>query len=266
MRIMRNDLPSAIPPSAIPMTARPILLPLFFFWVLTSALVRAEDPAVSIADLAGYQAALASEAESSAATAVTFRELWDHPQAHQGRLVQVEGRVARLFRQAGVGKFPPLAEAWITSPVGDPTCLVFPTDSGRSMPTPGDRVRFVGTFLRRITYKGGDTDRVAPLVVGPGSPSVLDPASAASGEAFGPIFGGDHFGDWGIGLAATLGVLWVLLRRHLSRPPALDAPVGPSPMFLDGDDVDEGEIVDQGDHFDPPSGTHPFGADRDVDR
>ena len=258
-------LRSAIRQSAILIKPRPILLSFLFVSVFTSPLARGEDPAVSIADLAGYRAALGSKVNSTAATPVTFRELWDHPRAYQGRLVQVEGRVARLFRQASVGKFPPLAEAWITSPVGDPTCLIFPTDSGQATPTPGDRVRFVGTFLRRITYKGSDTDRVAPLVVGPRPPSVLDPASGASGEG-GSIFGDTLLGDWGIGLAATLGVLWVLLRRHLSRPSALDAPVGPPPTFLDGDDDDDEESVDEGDLFDPPPGAHPFGADHHVDR
>ena len=234
------------------MTARPILvggLILKLFIASTSA----DDSAVSIADFAGYQAALAATANPSDAPLVTSRELWDHPEAHQGRPVQVEGRVARLFRQASVGKFPPLAEAWVTSPVGDPTCLVFPTGAGLSTPKPGDQVRFVGTFLRRITYRGADTARVAPLVVGPERPIVLDPASGPGGDGWGSIFGGDHLGDWGIGLLASVGVLWVLLRRHLSRPFDPIQPVGPPPTFLDGD-----EDID--DDLDPS------GADPHVDR
>lgn len=223
---------------------------------------RADDPVVSIADLAEYQSAITTKLTPSSITPVTFRELWDHPEAHRGQPVQVEGRLARLFRQPSVGKFPALAEAWITSPVGDPTCLVFPTSSGRTVPSLGDRVRFSGTFLRRITYRGSDTDRVAPLVVGPEPPSLLDPASTSSGEGLGPIFGGDHLGDWGIGLAASLGVLWILLRRHLTRPMIAAAPVGPPPTFRDGDDD---AIVDEGDLIDPPDGAYPFGADH-VDR
>ena len=197
---------------------------------------RADEPAVSIADLAAYQAAMAAGPAPSAVAPVTFRELWDHPQAHQGCPVQVEGRLARLFRQPAIGQFPPLAEAWITSPLGEPTCLVFPTSGPEPTgPHPGDQVRFVGTFLRRITYAGADARRVAPLIVGPPAPSVLAPGSAAGSVSFGPIFGGDHAADWGLGLAASVGVLWVLLRRHLARPfAALPAPVGPAPTFLDG--------------------------------
>ncbi len=232
--------------------------PSAFGWTLVvlcllagSSQLLADDSAVTIADFAGYQAALAAKANPSAAPLATFRELWDHPEAHQGRPVQVEGRVARLFRQASVGKFPPLAEAWVTSPVGDPTCLVFPTEPGRAIPKPGDQVRFVGTFLRRITYRGADTDRVAPLLVGPEPPTVLDPASGPGGDGWGSIFGGDHFGDWGIGLAASLGVLWVLLRRHLSRPLDPIQPIDPSPTFLDGDDdIDDDLEFSGADHVD----------------
>ncbi len=231
------------------MTARPILLTSLTLGTLLAS-TRADDSAVSIADLAGYRAALAAKADPSTAAPVTFRELWDHPEAHQGRPVRLEGRVARLFRQASVGKFPPLAEAWVTSPVGDPTCVVFPTEAGRAIPKPGDQVRFVGTFLRRITYRGADTDRVAPLVVGPEPPSVLDPAPASSGEGLGAIFGGRYLGDWGIGLVASLGVLWVLLRRHLSRPLDPIQPVGLPPKFHDGDDDDDPDSFGA-DHVDP---------------
>ena len=202
---------------------------------------RGDDPPpVSLADLAGYRAALAARPDPAVTSAVTFRDLWDHPEIHRGHPVRVEGRLARLFRQPAVGQFPPLAEAWITSPGGEPTCLVFPTGPGPAAPGPGpgDQVRFVGTFLRQITYPGGDAKRVAPLIVGGTSPAVVAAGSRAGTTPFGPIFGGDHLGDWGIGLAASLGVLWVLLRRHLGRPSELPTPIDPPPAFLDGGSAD----------------------------
>jgi len=216
---------------------------------LCSASSRADAPAVSIADLAAYQAAIVAGPTPTATTPVTFRDLWDHPQTHQGTLVRVDGRVARLFRQPAVGQFPPLTEAWITSPLGEPTCLVFPSGAGRSTPALGAQVRFAGTFLRLISYPGGDTKRVAPLIVGPGPPSDLDPAAAPGGPSFGPIFGGDHAADWAIGLAAALGVAGVLARRHLNRPLVVAPPVGPAPTFLDGD-ASQYEIPEEADDDD----------------
>ena len=59
-------------------------------------------------------------------SAVKFRDLWNRPDVFRGRRVTVEGRVVRIFRQGPVGSFPPLAEVWITSPAGDPFCVVFP--------------------------------------------------------------------------------------------------------------------------------------------
>ena len=113
---------------------------------------RADDPPVSVADLPAYQAALAARIDRESTPTVTFRDLWDHPEAHQGQPVRVEGRLARLFRQPGIGQFPALTEAWVTSPLGEPICLVFPSGSSANGPQLGDRVRFAGTFLRRITY------------------------------------------------------------------------------------------------------------------
>lgn len=207
---------------------------------LGAALAHAEDPPpVSLADLAAYRAALIAPSGPASPPTVTFRDLWEHPERHQGRLVRVEGRLARLFRQPAVGQFPPLAEAWITSPKGEPICLVFPTGPGSATPQSGDQVRFAGTFLRRILYSGGDGKRIAPLLVGPHLPSVLDAGSRSASDPFGPIFGGDHLADWGISLVVSLGVLAVLLRRHLSRPPEPVAPLDPPPAFLDGENHDD---------------------------
>ena len=215
-----------------------ILTVLFVAWIFRP--IRADDPPVSLADLADYRAALEARLDPAAVPLVTFADLWNHPETRQGRPVRVEGRVARLFRQPGVGRFPPLAEAWITSPRGEPFCVVFPTKPGSDAPRPGDQVGFVGIFLRRIAYQGGDTQRLAPLIVGPALPSVLAPGSTAATDRLGPIFGADHAADWGIGLMLGLGVVWFLLRRHLTRPDPLTPPVDPPPTFLDGDPFDPG--------------------------
>jgi hypothetical protein len=159
---------------------------------------RGQDDRLSLADLAGYRAALSGNATADDALSsdrpvrVGFRDLWDRPDSLRGRRVTVQGQVARVFRQGPVGSFPPLAEVWITSPAGDPFCLVFPLDR----PSPGDgqktgtafasvagdrpnagtpepagpdlgrTVRFTGTFLKMIRYAASDGDRLAPLVAG----------------------------------------------------------------------------------------------------
>ncbi len=195
----------------------------------------ADDGPLALGDLAAYHAAITGKIDSASTRPATFRELWDHPATYQGHPVRVAGRLARLFRQPGVGQFPPLVEAWVTSPLGEPTCIVFPTRPREPAPSLGDQVEFTGTFLRQITYQGGDTKRVAPLIVGPAVPDVLEAGSKPNAEPFGPIFGGDHAADWGIGLAVSLGVVWMLARRHLDRPIAVGPPIGPTPTFRDGD-------------------------------
>lgn len=160
---------------------------------------------LSLADLAGYRAALsgkptADDARSADPPAqVQFKDLWNRADVFLGRRVTVQGRVARIFRQGPVGSFPPLAEVWITSPAGDLFCAVFPqlgstddnhaetvtglqvvaggtafvpgekhVDSKRAAGTPevARTVRFTGTFLKMVRYAGGDGPRLAPLVVG----------------------------------------------------------------------------------------------------
>lgn len=212
---------------------------------------RADDPPVTIADLPDYRAALAAPVDPATATPATFRGLWERPEAFQGRAVRVEGRLARLFRQPALGRFPALAEGWITSPHGEPTCVVFPTGDGRAVPSTGQSVRFAGTFLRKVTYPGGDGPRVAPLVVGPAPPVATDgePSGSTSGEDVAIL----RRVDWGVGLVVGLAVLGVLLRRHLgSFLTAPAAPIGPTPQFLDGpeDDRDPFDPGDDG-HVDP---------------
>lgn len=153
---------------------------------------------LNLADLADYRAALDGKATAQNAQAdgaprvVRFRDLWDNSQAFLGRRVTIQGRVERIFRQAAVGQFPPLAEVWIVSPAGDPFCLVFaqhePTtgndqrdqknrpdvqsgkqkdqDIRRAVPEVGQTVRFTGTFLKMVSYVAPDGKRLAPLIVG----------------------------------------------------------------------------------------------------
>lgn len=142
----------------------------FVFSLIAPAWLMADDAALSLADLEAYRLALSAHPASSAPL-VRFRDLWDHSETYVGRPVRVEGRIARLFRQPKIGGFPPLVEAWVVSPAGDPFCLVFPQQEGATLPQIGVSVAFSGTFLKRIKYHGADTDRLAPLIVGPVVPS-----------------------------------------------------------------------------------------------
>src|SRR4051794_99344 len=87
-----------------------------------------EESPPGLADPPGYRAALEDRpGPEGPVAAVGFRDLWDHSQRYRGRRVRVDGRIVRQFRQAPVGLFPALTEAWMVSPAGDPFCLVFPT-------------------------------------------------------------------------------------------------------------------------------------------
>jgi hypothetical protein len=157
---------------------------------------------LNLADLPDYRAALDARPADDRAQAgdgpkpVQFRDLWNNSQAYLGRRVIIRGRVERIFRQAAVGQFPPLAEVWIMSPAGDPFCVVFAQhqplseglkrdqdqrpaaefdgrrreDTARSMPEIGQTVQFAGTFLKMISYAAPDAKRLAPLIVGPQPP------------------------------------------------------------------------------------------------
>ncbi len=199
--------------------------------VLLAARAVADDgpSPVSLADLDAYRAALASRADDRAAP-VTFRDLWEHPEKFAGRPVRVEGKLARRFRQDRVGEFPALVEAWVVNPAGDPTCLVYPDGPGRLGIEVGAEVRFSGTFLRKIRYRGGDEARLAPLVVGPSPPVAVVRAVEDlrwPGSAI----------DWTFGLGGSALILLFLLRRHLARPDPRPLTLDPPPRFLDGDDA-----------------------------
>jgi hypothetical protein len=188
----------------------------------------ADNGALSLADLPEYARALRGQPEHEGpAVSASFRDLWDQPDRYRGRRVKVEGRVARRFRQAAVGDFPPLEEVWITSPAGDPLCLVCPAPSGRPPTSSGALVRFEGTFLRRIEYPGGDATRLAPLIVGDQPPAIVGtPAPAPSRPHR------ESWIDWGVGLAIAALVALVLWRQHARKPPRRASPEA-GPEFLE---------------------------------
>jgi hypothetical protein len=193
-----------------------------------------DDSPLSLADLEAYRVALASKPDSTARS-VSFRDLWDRPEDYAGRTVAVEGRVARTFRQPRFGEFPPLVEAWVVSPPGDPFCLVFPQPEGRPALGVGAFVRFSGTFLKRIKYQGGDVDRLAPLIVGPRAPDAPLSAPVTAWKEWSSA-------DWMMAVGALLVVSLVLLTRHFSRPAVDSRPIEPPPSFVDGKSEIEGDF------------------------
>jgi hypothetical protein len=186
---------------------------------------REEDNRIGLADLAAYRTALSGRPTADDARAsdpparVGFRDLWQRPEAYRGRRVTVHGRLERTFRQAAVGSFPPLVEAWVFSPSGDPMCVVYPrpdasgadqatggSPSGSAhddrrdhpastpaAPAPGRMVRFTGTFLKMIRYAAGDGERLAPLVVGDRPPELQKAGEDKSESSATPSESGDIF-------------------------------------------------------------------------
>jgi hypothetical protein len=203
-------------------------LTLLILWP-SLALAQSDGP-LSIADLAAYRAALEpTKPDSTAPLQSTFRDLWDHPDDFRGHRVAVSGRVERVFHQGPVGQFPALAEVWVVDAATNPLCLVFPESPDAAAPKPGDEVRLEGTYLRRIRYRGGDVDRLAPLIVGPG-PGKVDRQAAPAG----PVPSKSPFE--GIVVAVLGGVVVLaLLRAHLRRPVERPIVDGPPPEFQDGE-------------------------------
>jgi len=200
---------------------------------------------LGLADLAAYRAALSGKTTADDAHAaepvppVTFHDLWYHPENWRGRRVQVRGTVARIFRQDAVGGFPPLAEAWLSTPQGDLFCTVFPT---AGVPDVGQKVTFTGRFLKTIRYAGSDQPRLAPWIVGDRPPSSAalapranEPAAAAAFRAIGsspepePEWErqmGRRFESWSpaawmLGIALGLAGAGVLAWQHVRRPLAV---------------------------------------------
>jgi hypothetical protein len=214
---------------------------------------------LSLADLAKYRAALAGKATADDARSsdtpahVSFKDLWNRPDALLGRRVMIDGRVQRIFRQGPVGSFPALAEIWIASPAGDPSCLVVPRESGtdfspvnehdpegrvtpQRMPKLGQTVQFTGTFLKMIRYAAGDGDRLAPLVVGDKPPvPVRETAKANRASSFSVEHVVDQWtgspASWLLGLTMALLAAGVLARYHLHVPIRRSAAMRPGRRF-----------------------------------
>jgi hypothetical protein len=213
-------------------------LALFAF---TTALSAGES-VLTVADLAAYRAALSDKGSTTEPpVAVDFPALWAHPEKYKEHRVQVQGRIVRRFRQGSFGAFPPLEEAWLSSPAGNPFCVVFPAAAAdptarakTRKSTPTDQVTFAGTFLKLIEYKGGDGPRLAPLIVGPAPPALVADQGARPTSA---VVRPSTRLDGTIALAAALLVALVLVvqhaRRPLRRPLNLDAAVEPPPLFDD---------------------------------
>lgn len=230
--------------------------------ILIASLALADDGPLSVADLDAYRSALRpAEEGAEPAVPVGFDDLWEHPERFARRRVAVEGRARRRFRQGAIGEYPPLVELWLLSDRGDPTCLVYPEPTDGD-PTPlGGTVRFVGTYQRRITYKSGDVDRLAPLVVGPEAPEVLrrPPTGPWRPVAmFGEI-------DWLLGLIVAAMVASAIVRLVLLRPRPTrrsnrdreDRRLGPPPEFVDGEDRPyNAESPTDGEPSDPDPGDH----------
>ncbi len=142
--------------------------------------VRGEP--LDLEDLAAYRLALEppDDPGSIAETpvAVRFRDLWDEPESYRGRMVTLEGRLVRRFRQNDLGTFPPLSELWLQTEEGNLFCAVYPSSEEGSSETPtdielGDQIQVEGVYIKRLRYAAEDVPRVAPLIVGSQAPTVV---------------------------------------------------------------------------------------------
>lgn len=189
-------------------------LPWLVLALLTSRSFAQSDSALTLADLAQYRTALIDRGDSKPVPA-SFSDLWNHPDSYRGRRVEVVGKVARTFRQGAIGTFPPLVESFAVTPSGNPFCLVYPAEAGASSPSPNPTsasVRFVGTYLRTVTYQAGDGPRLVPLIVGPRPPEPIRvEALAESKSSISQM-------DLVVGVTGALVVAIILARQHLKRP------------------------------------------------
>ena len=246
-----------------------LILSIAAIWMIPAPRCRAlsfdDDPQAShrlaLEDLAGYRAALSGKPTADQARTsdppveAKFKDLWDRPSVFQGRRVTIQGRVMRVFRQGPVGSFPALAEIWITSPSGDPFCVVCPhpysteqpqsvsditTGAARTnncawpkraqVPDLGRNVRFTGTFLKMVRYAGGDGARLAPLIVGdrpPVSPQSKTAPEIPSGdpgdfslasEGKGILGPAMRPAFWALALAVLAAGAAIVARWHMRAP------------------------------------------------
>jgi hypothetical protein len=237
----------------------PLRLSIFLalFYGASACADESEDASrITLADLPHYQRALAGRATVDSAKAsdpaikVSFKELWEKTGVMRGRRITVLGRVERIFRQGPVGSLPALAEVWISSPSSDPFCLIFAhgiepdqtagnsqgptvTNPSQPIPSPGQAVRFTGTFLKMVRYTASDGARLAPLIVGDRPPfavSESDLRASASARTGKRATGASHRADslshpgwspetYAVGAIVIGLVISVLTWQHLRPPP-----------------------------------------------
>lgn len=188
--------------------------------MLALAILGQSGTGLSLADIPAYRDALAGFDETTPRP-VSFRDLWDHPDAYRGHRVQVIGRVARRFRAEASGELPPRREWWLATESGDLLCVVTP-DRGDGIPD-GARVSVDGTSLGLIRYASGDVTRMAPLIVGP-VPPVMETATASPASDW-------RAAEWVVGVLAAMIVLLVLARSFARRPPPARRDAGPPVEF-----------------------------------
>lgn len=159
---------------------------------------------------------------------VSFAELWSHPESFRGRVVRVEGRITRQFRQPKGGDFPALIEAWLLDASGNPLCLLFPATS---LSETGESVCFEGTFLRIIRYRGLDGDRLAPLILSSAPPTILD----REPEGVAALPEASTLEAWIAGMLAVV-VIALLGVQHIKRRAIVVSSIVESPpTFLEPD-------------------------------
>lgn len=195
------------------------------FLIAIALLATAEGPTgLPPSDLPAYLAAL-REVRPIASRSVSFRDLWDRPDAFRGKFVRVEGRLVRRFSAPASGELPGRVEAWIATDSGDLICLVFPREGAEPKAEESEhRLGFEGTSLGRIRYESGDAVRMAPLIVGPAGPKAIKKGVPGS-SSFSST-------DWALaGTAAALAAL--VLARARSRRPGRPRPEAGPPVEFD---------------------------------
>lgn len=114
--------------------------------------------------------------QNSATRGLSYANLFLEPTLHRGKVVHFEGRLKRLIRfeppeETKLDGVTDQYEGWMFNPDtlgANPVCVVF-TDLPAGL-EPGDkldvRVGFDGYFFKKYRYKGADTLRDAPLLIG----------------------------------------------------------------------------------------------------
>ena len=139
---------------------------------------RAQDNGpLTIADLSAYRTAIDPNNGGRTRGFREFSRALGHTGRVSGATRSREGRVVTVFHKGAAGQFPALAEVWLFNPESETTCIVFAETPDHPSPKMGTIVEFSGTFLRVVRYRGGDVDRLAPLIVGTEPPRMEKPSA-----------------------------------------------------------------------------------------